>query len=161
MRRITIEESQFHIPYDTGYLTSSTRALAYCFFPLPDGWEKVRYYGESVLDRNGNIRKPEWIYVLVNRLMPGVIKIGMTTTSVNQRVKEINQATGVIDKWFPVSKYKCVHSHDLEQEVHRFLEDRGHRINPNREGFDLDVETAVEIIKELGRKYQTPLLKNS
>jgi hypothetical protein len=93
--------------------------------------------------------------------MPGVIKIGMTTTTVSQRVKEINQATGVIDKWYPVFTYKCVHSHDLEREIHKYLQDRDHRINPNREGFDLDVETAIDVIKDLGKKYQTPLLNNT
>lgn len=113
------------------------------------------------MDRHGNVRKPEWVYVLVNRLIPGVVKIGMTTTTVSQRVKEINQATGVIEKWFPIYTYKCVHSHDLELEIHKYLEANGHRINPNREGFDLDVETAINVIEDLGRKYQTPLLKNS
>jgi hypothetical protein len=161
MKRISKEESQFHIPYPTGYLNSSVSPKAYCFHPSDDGWEKVKYYGESVLDRHGNVRKPEWVYVLVNRLMPGVVKIGMTTTTVSQRVKEINQATGVIEKWFPVYTYKCVHSHDLEQEIHKYLEANGHRISPNREGFDIDVETAVSVIEDLGKKYQTPLLKNS
>jgi hypothetical protein len=161
MKRITKEESQFHIPFDTGTINSSIRVHAFSLIPHEDGWEKVQYYGESVLDRHGNIRKPEWIYVLVNRLMPGIIKIGMTTTTVNQRVKEINSATGVIDKWFPIFTYKCVHSHDLEQEIHKYLQNQGHRINPNREGFDLDVKTAINVIKDLGEKYQTPLLNNT
>jgi hypothetical protein len=156
MKRISIEESQFYIQYQTGKLPTHISPIAYCFHPVEDNWEKVRYYGDSVLDINGNIRKPEWIYILVNSLMPGIIKIGMTTTSVEQRLKEINSATGVIMKWNSVYQYKCVNAYMLEQEIHRYLQDRGHRINPNREGFEIDVNTAINYIELLGERYQTP-----
>lgn len=154
MKRISIEESQFHIPYPTGHLKSSVSPKAYSFHPHSDGWEKVRYYGESVLDQYGNVRKPEYVYILVNRLMPGIIKIGMTTTTVNERVKEINQATGVIEGWFPVFTFKCFNSRDLESEVHSYLQDNGHRVNPKREGFEMDVQTAISVIEDLGKKYR-------
>ncbi len=36
-----------------------------------------------------SVKNPEYVYVLVNKKMPGICKIGMTTTSVNQRVKEM------------------------------------------------------------------------
>ena len=36
-----------------------------------------------------------WIYVLSTREIPDLLKIGMTTRSVEERVKEINGATGV------------------------------------------------------------------
>ena len=156
-RRISVEEAQFHIPLAPG---ESSRAVAYTLTPSKEpeyeGWEDVTYYGESIFDASGAIRNPEWVYVLVNRSVPGICKIGMTTTSVRQRVAEINSATGVITPWFPVYSYKCVNSRLLEQEVHSSLEKSGHRINPRREGFECTTNDAIRIIEELGWKYQAP-----
>ena len=156
MKRITIEQSQFYIPLQTEHIKPWTKICAFTLTPQEDGWEKVRYFGESILDEKGNVRPAEWIYILVNKLMPGIIKIGRTTTSVSQRVKEINSATGVIEKWHCVYKYKCVNSQYLEQEIHSYLQERSLRINPHREGFELDVQQAIDIINDLGEKYQIP-----
>jgi hypothetical protein len=159
MKRISKEDASFHIKLDTEDGLSLHKAVAFTLTPcLEEGmeeWEDVTYYGESIFDASGAIKKPEWVYVLVNKSMPGICKIGMTTTSVSQRVSEINSATGVITPWFPVYSYKCVNSRYLEQAVHKYLEDKGHRVNPNREGFELDSNTAIKVIEELGVNYQT------
>ena len=151
LHRISKEESKFYIQLPPGNVH---RAIAYTLTPIEEGWERVEYYGESIFDPTGSIRKPEWVYVLVNRDIPGVCKIGMTTTSVEQRVREINSATGVISPWFPVYKYKCVNSRYLERDVHSYLEQKGFRANPNREGFYIDSRTAQEVIELLGIRYQ-------
>ena len=156
MKRITIKQSQFYIPLQTHNIKPWTKVCAFTLIPIEDGWERVHYYGESVLDEKGNIRPTEWIYILVNKLMPGILKIGRTSTSVSQRVKEINSATGVIEKWQCVYRFKCVNSHYLEQEIHSYLQERSLRINPHREGFELDVQQAIDIINDLGEKYQIP-----
>ena len=159
LKKISKEDAHFHMKLDHEDPTMLGRAIAFtltpCEEPGYEGWEEITYYGESVYDASGAIRKPEWVYVLVNKSSPGICKIGMTTTSVTQRVNEINSATGVITPWYPVYSYKCVNSYYLEQEVHKYLEDKGHRINPRREGFDIDSNTAILIIEELGVKYQT------
>lgn len=159
--RITPEEAHFYIKLDPGPTTMCSRAVAFtltpCTEPGWEGWEDVTYYGESIFDASGAIRKPEWVYVLVNKSMPGVCKIGMTTTTVRQRVDEINSATGVITPWFPVYSYKCVNAYILEQEVHTELEKSGFRINPRREGFEITSNDAIALIEKLGQRYQTPL----
>jgi hypothetical protein len=102
------------------------------------------------MDPTDSVYSPEFVYVLVNKGIPGICKIGMTTTSVNQRVKEINSATGVITPWFPVYKYKCLNSRILEQAVHERLESLGYRVNPKREGFEIKSADAIKTIEELG-----------
>jgi len=124
-------------------------------------WEDVTYYGEAIEDPSGAIKKPEWIYILVNKHIPGICKIGMTTTSVRQRVDEINAATGVITPWYPVYSYKCVNSYYLEQEIHKHLQDRGYRLNPKREGFTIDSNTARTVVESLGSKYQVESINNN
>ncbi len=157
LKRISQEDAHYYMPLVGEQYNKMQRAVAFTLTDLGDGWERVDYYGESIFDPSGAIRKPEWVYVLVNKDIPGVCKIGMTTTSVEQRCREINSATGVISPWFPVYRFKCVNSYFLEQDVHKYLQDRGYRVSPNREGFYIDSQTAKEIIETLGQRYQTSL----
>jgi hypothetical protein len=156
MKRITPDLTHFYIKLEDSDPYRCRKAAAFTLTPSKEtefkGWEDVTYYGEGILDPTLSIRKPEWVYVLVNKSMPGICKIGMTTTTVGQRVKEINYATGVITPWFPVFKYKCINSRVLETEVHQYLENLGYRVNPKREGFEIPSNIAIEVIKELGDK---------
>lgn len=156
MKRITQEETHYYIKLDKPDPYKMRKAVAYTLTPSTDpefeGWEDVTYYGEGILDPTLSVKKPEWVYVLVNKSIPGICKIGMTTTSVSQRVQEINYATGVITPWFPVFKYKCINSRILEQAVHEHLETLGYRVNPKREGFEIPSNMAIDVIKELGEK---------
>lgn len=76
----------------------------------------------------------------------------MTTTSVRQRVHEINSATGVITPWIPVYKYECINSLTLEQAVHLELQKLGYRVNPRREGFEIPSNEAIKVIERLGKE---------
>jgi len=156
MKRITPEEAHYYVRLDEPDPYKMRKAVAYTLTPSLEpgfeGWEDVTYYSEGIIDPTLSIKKPEWVYVLVNKSIPGICKIGMTTTSVSQRVKEINYATGVITPWFPVFKYKCINSKILERAVHEYLESRGYRVNPKREGFEILSNKAIQVIKELGEK---------
>lgn len=156
MKRITPEEANSYVRLSEDDPYRIRKAVAFTLTPSTEpgweGWEDVTYYGEGILDPTLSSQKPEWVYVLVNKSIPGICKIGMTTTSVNQRVKEINQATGVITPWIPVFKYKCINSRVLEQAVHQYLEDRGYRVNPKREGFEISSKQAISVIELLGEQ---------
>ncbi len=156
MKHITPEEAHYYIKLDKPDPYKMRKAVAYTLTPSPEpgfeGWEDVTYYSEGILDPTLSIRKPEWVYVLVNKSIPGICKIGMTTTSVTQRVREINYATGVITPWFPVFKYKCINSKILEKAVHEHLEAHGYRVNPKREGFEIPSNVAIEVVKQFGEK---------
>ena len=155
VKRITQEETYKYVKIESGDPNCCRKAVAFTFTPCQDpgfeGWDDVTYYQEGIMDPTDSVHKPEFVYVLVNKGIPGICKIGMTTTSVNQRVKEINSATGVITPWFPVYKYKCLNSRILEQAVHQKLESMGYRVNPRREGFEIKSNDAVKVIEELGQ----------
>lgn len=156
MKRITQQETDRYIKIESGDPSCCRKAVAFTFTPCQDpgfeGWDDVTYYQEGIMDPTDSVKSPEFVYVLVNKGIPGICKIGMTTTSVNQRVKEINSATGVITPWFPVYKYKCLNSRILEQAVHQKLESLGYRVNPKREGFEIKSNDAIKAIEELGEK---------
>jgi hypothetical protein len=119
------------------------------------GWESVTYYGASWVDPTQVPQHPHYVYILVNPSIPGICKIGYTTTTVYDRTRQINSATGVIAPWYPVFTYKCPNGRMLEQEVHDHLENIGVRVNPNREGFIIDTNSARDIIENIGKKYKS------
>lgn len=153
MQRITEEQAKFRIKADFDDEGALARATAYTMTPMGDGWDAITYYGDAIVDPTGTVFKPEWVYVLVNKSSPGICKIGMTTTSVNQRVKEINSATGVITPWFPVFKHKCMNSREIERRVHAQLESLGLRLNARREGFECSTDLAIATIKEVAKLF--------
>lgn len=47
-----------------------------------------------------------WVYVLENESMPGVYKIGMTTSTPEKRAKDISSSTGVPTPFIVVKEYR-------------------------------------------------------
>jgi len=155
MKRITQDQAKYRLKIDFDDTNGLIRSDAYTLTPsVEEGWEDVTYYSEAVIDPTGTVFKPEWVYVLVNKGMPGICKIGMTTTSVSQRTKEINAATGVITPWFSVYKHKCINSREIERRVHEKLDALGCRVNGKREGFECTTELAISVIKEIASHFE-------
>ena len=158
MKRITHDETKLYRQLSESETRHSMRrAIAYTLTPIQDGsrWEEITYYGASWVDPTNTPQHPHYIYVLVNPSIPGICKIGFTTSTVYDRVKQINSATGVITPWYAVFTYKCPDGRMLEQDIHDYLEEIGVRVNPNREGFVIDTDTARNIIENIGKKYKS------
>jgi len=150
MIRITPEQSEFYIKLPTN---KKDKADAFTLIPDEDGWERVQYLANAVLDPTGNVRPTEYVYILVNKSVSNMVKIGMTTTTPQQRAREISKATGVAIPWIPIYEFKCYRSDLLEREVHEYLHEW--RVANNREMFSIDSYTAQQVIEDLGYKYST------
>lgn len=92
------------------------------------------------------------VYVLTNSVMPGLVKIGMTTReSIDTRMKEL-YSTGV-----PVP-FDCAYAcevkesdcSNIEKALHKAFEPN--RINSNREFFSIKPEQATAILELFDRK---------
>lgn len=92
----------------------------------------------------------EYVYVLSNKSMPGIVKVGFTTTSPEQRLKEINSATGVIEEWETDWYLECAEAHDLEQKTHEYLKD--FRVRKNREGFNVSSTQAIAAVQKINEE---------
>lgn len=92
----------------------------------------------------------EFVYVLSNPSMPGIVKIGFTTTSPQQRIKEINSATGVIEKWNLEWSVECTEAHDLEKKTHEYLKE--FRVSKNREGFYMHPTQAIAAVQKINEE---------
>ena len=160
MKLITQQEVKNYRELDIEYLRHNGmyQAVAYTLTPDTNNpkWDSVTYYGKRYIDPllNDNPNRPHYIYILVNPSVPGICKIGFTTTTVYDRVKQINSATGVITPWDPVFSYRCVDGRALERDIHEELGLMGVRVNDKREGFSIDVDSAREIIEKIGKNYK-------
>ena len=155
--RITPEQAESFIPCDEDQLNTP----AYYFTITPDeewgdNWDKVTYY----TNRPRNIVIPkgltgaQYIYILENDTMPGLVKIGFTKNKPSERVKQINAATGVALDFDVKYQFPCFNAHDLEKEIHHYLEAEGFRVNRKKEFFNITVEQAISVIERLGESYK-------
>jgi hypothetical protein len=154
IKRITVEQAHYYKVLDSDKMEPGDicrKATAFTLTPAGDGWEEITYYQDSPIDQSGNLIPTEFVYVLVNKSIPGMCKIGMTVRDVDERAKEISSATGVPTPWIPVYSFKCFDSYKLEQEIHKHLD--AIRVSHNREMFEIASVDAIKIVKQLGEKY--------
>ncbi|WP_141351571.1 GIY-YIG nuclease family protein [Zoogloea ramigera] len=100
---------------------------------------------------------PKIIYVLKNEVMPGLVKIGLTTDSVESRIASLSTATGVplpFECHFAAEIPDGVNLEKLEKTLHQLFAER--RINPKREFFKVEPEKIVLALSIGGFKEVTP-----
>ncbi len=85
-----------------------------------------------------DFRMAGWVYVLSNQFMPGIYKIGMTTTSPATRAKELSSATGVPAPFKIEAAFHCEDPAGSESSIHEAL--AGFRVNESREFFNEELE---------------------
>ena len=156
MKRVSPEESQYYIKLKAHQFK---KADAFTLIKEEDGWDTVLYLANAVLDPSGAVRAPEYVYVLVNKSVPNMVKIGMTTNTPDERARQISAATGVATPWIPVYSFQCYRSDLLEEEIHQHFST--YRVNTHREMFAVDSYTAQKVIEELGYKYSSAMWNHS
>jgi chaperonin GroEL (HSP60 family) len=88
-----------------------------------------------------------YIYFLSNIAFPGLIKIGHTTTSVQERLSQLN-STGVPAPFNVVASFMVDNPVHLEKQIHKKLDK--YRYNKNREFFEVSTKTALtELVAEI------------
>ncbi|OGC15399.1 hypothetical protein A3J90_06220 [candidate division WOR-1 bacterium RIFOXYC2_FULL_37_10] len=87
----------------------------------------------------------EIVYVLTNEAMPGYVKIGKTSTSLEQRIRELSASTSVP---LPFTCFYACTVKDMsfvEHQLHDAFDNN--RINPKREFFKIAPERIVAALK--------------
>jgi hypothetical protein len=148
MKRLYPEELSDYKLYNRD-IHSFNDTIGFTLTEEEDGWDKVNYYC-----RNWYSYEKGFVYVLVNDSMPGILKIGFTSKSPYERLKELNSSTGVLVPYTLAYLYNCVNPYNLEQEIHKELQEKGMRINNRREGFKTNLNDVILLIDYLGKKYQ-------
>jgi hypothetical protein len=127
--------------------------------PSSDGWDHVLYFryigappSGSISEKNFN-RKGDlggYVYVFTNEAYPSKVKIGMTTSTPERRLKSVN-GSGVVDNWEVADYFHCLRPWDLEQAIHIKLDSI--RSRNDREFFEMSVVEAMDVIREIGENY--------
>lgn len=97
---------------------------------------------------------PNIVYVLTNEAMPGLVKIGLTTDSVENRAAQLSAHSGVP---LPFECYFAAEVGDaskIENILHQLFSE--YRVNPRREFFRLDAEKVVLALSIGGFKEVNP-----
>lgn len=96
---------------------------------------------------------PDIVYVVTNPAMPGLVKIGITQKSIEQRLRELDQ-TGVplpFECFYAAAVSDC---RAVERALHEAFDD--HRVRKSREFFRLSPEKPRAIIRLLAIAEVTP-----
>lgn len=88
-----------------------------------------------------------YVYILTSPQQKGLCKIGSTERTPEERLKEINQATGVIIPWELYDAFPCKAPRSVELFVHKILAEV--RIDRRKEGFAVNPEVARDIITKV------------
>lgn len=101
-----------------------------------------------------------YVYILFSDQQEGICKIGSTERTPEERLREINQATGVIIPWKLYNAFPCKSPRSVEQLVHKILAEV--RIDRRKEGFAVYPEVAqdivLKVISDNKEKYSVDLL---
>ena len=95
-----------------------------------------------------------FVYILTNEAMPGLIKIGRTSTSVQQRIAELNHPAGIP---LPFTCYYAARVDDcvkVERKLHEAFGD--HRVRERREFFRLSPQRAQAALELAALEDVTP-----
>lgn len=94
------------------------------------------------------------IYLLKNASMPGLLKIGYTSGTVEDRMSQL-MTTGVPTSFECVCQVEVDTPHLVEASIHRALS--SYRLESNREFFRLSESSAIETIQRETEPYATRL----
>jgi len=90
-----------------------------------------------------------FVYILVNPSLEGLVKIGHTSRTVEQRCTELSAATGVPTPFIAVYEEEVNDAPLVERMIHQQLGEMGFRPNSNREFFSAPVKHAVKVINNI------------
>ena len=154
--KITVEKAKSFIPLKENYGNTDLEHARY-FTLTPsergDGWETVTYYTDKKYGLYSDKGEgDQWVYILSNPTSPGLLKIGYTKQTPEERAKQISSATGVALPYKVEWAYKCFNGETVEREVHHKL--KSQRVNNNKEFFQISLEEAKETINLIGNKFK-------
>ena len=150
LTKITIDESLQYFPSN-----GIDNASYYTFSPSSrgKGWEDITYFTSrkklSYTNRDGD--HDSWVYVLSNPAQPGILKIGYTSNTPEERARQLSNATGVALPYVVEYAYSCWNGLELEKDIHERLNE--YRLSKQREFFQVDLDEVKEIIGEIGESY--------
>lgn len=92
-----------------------------------------------------------FVYVLRNKCLPGLVKIGMTTATPQERARQLSYSTSIPEPFELVAAFQCKNPKECEAEIHAEL--AAHR-RPGKEFFAVSEDCAVTVCERIARGVQ-------
>src|SRR5215471_11253750 len=90
---------------------------------------------------------PGYVYLLINRSIPGLLKIRKTTRPPTERAEELSGPTGVPTPYYVVFESQVSDCDSAKRILHKCLSE--FRVSPDREFFRIDVDEAIRRVEQL------------
>ena len=90
-----------------------------------------------------------YVYILINKSLDGLIKIGSTTLGARERAMQLSSSTGVPTPFIVAYELYVDNCTKLEKQIHNQLDE--FRVNPKREFFKYPLYKAIELIQKLNK----------
>lgn len=87
-----------------------------------------------------------FVYILGNRAMPGIFKIGMTLNAPSRRAIELSSSTSVPMEFEVLAFGEIENPAGFERELHSLYS--AERVSANREFFRVPLKSLVDALKE-------------
>lgn len=88
-----------------------------------------------------------YIYILTNRYMPGLLKIGKTVHPPKKRARDISRGINIPWEFELVYSKKVENCSLCERKIHDALDN--YRYNPDREFFMITLDKALDVIESI------------
>ena len=85
-----------------------------------------------------------WVYIITNKSMPGLVKVGYSTKDPLLRAEELNH-TGSPHPYEVVYDVLVMDPHQIEQQVHKLLGEK----NEGKEWFNCLISEAITAIRKI------------
>lgn len=131
---------------DIVYLSDTSSDWLHSFFSERDNGGIINQDEHMALESSEN---SGYIYVMMNPSMQGIVKIGFTRRTPEERLEELSKATGVPTPFILVYKEHFNDCIRAEKLIHSMLEERGEKVSSNREFFSTEVSKAIKVVQEV------------
>jgi hypothetical protein len=91
------------------------------------------------------------VYILANKYMPEILKIGQTVRDVETRARELSRATGVPADFEVIYDEVVSDVNAAEDKIHSVLS--AQRVNKSREFFRVGIRDAIRTVQDVGKQF--------
>ena len=96
-----------------------------------------------------------YVYILSNPSLPGLVKIGQTSRSPEERARELSKNTSIPENFVVEFEIYTDDRVELEKDAHRQLS--SYRVNTRREFFRVEIEKAAQLLRQAAEQLQHQL----
>lgn len=126
-----IEKLGYYLYFCKGYLTR---------------FESAEGLNSWAAEEKAEMNKSGYVYALINQSLKGMVKIGKTRKSPEDRAKELSSSTGVPTPFFVAYKIFVNDCDQAEKYIHNLLTSKGIRVSNDREFFHIPLDEIIKIM---------------